>query len=64
MPHFALTTVTELNDSFSQVTGEGQWIRLHLEETNEILLQLRALIKSKDQFGRTKERVLGLLVCK
>lgn len=59
MLHFALTTVTELNDSFSQVTGEGQWIRPHLEETNEIFLQLRALIKSEDQFGCTKEIVLG-----
>lgn len=59
MLHFALTTVTELNDSFSQVKGEGQWIRPHLEETNEILLQLRALIKSEDQFECTKEIVLG-----
>lgn len=59
MLHFALTTVTELNDSFSQVTGEGQWIGSHLEETNEILLQLRGLIKSEDQFGCTKEIVLG-----
>lgn len=30
-----------------------------MEETNEILLQLRALIKSEDQFGCTKEIVLG-----
>lgn len=59
MLRFALSTVTELNDGFSQVTGEGQWIGPRLEETNEIFLQPRALIKSRDQFGRTKEIVLG-----